>query len=237
MKTKILMVLILMGLSASLMAQPTEIVPKKQGTTDQVKMSKEKMDAFQAQRSARLNEFKGQMNAQRGKMGAQRGQMNAQKGAAMGINLTDEQKKAFKQNMITMHKQMQPLKNELGELEAHQKTLMSAEKAELGAINKNIEKIGAIKVEMAKLMVKNRLEMRAQLTEEQRLKAEMMRGKMQHGKGLKQGKGKKPGKGMRGMDQGRMRHGMQPGQGPQGMGPQGMCPKGMCPKGMGPGMM
>lgn len=90
MKTKILMLVILMVLSASLMAQTTEIVPKKQGTSDQVKMTKEKKEAFQVQRNARLNEFRGQMNARRGQMntqrgafGAQMGRMNAQRGAAM----------------------------------------------------------------------------------------------------------------------------------------------------------
>lgn len=207
MRTKILMAVILMGLSASLMAQPTEVVPKKQGATDQIQMTKEKRDAFQAMRSARLNQLKGQMNGQRG--------------AAMGLNLTDDQKKFFKESLLALRKQIKPLKNELGEAEAHQKTLMEAEKTDLGAINKNIDKIAALKVEMAKVMVKSRLEMRAQLTEEQRLKFEMMKGKM------KQGKGMKPGKGMRGMQQGRMMRGMHQGQGPQGMRPQGM----------GPGMM
>ena len=211
MKTKILMVVMLLGLSASLMAQSTEVVPKQQVKSNQVKMTKEKMDAFQAQRSARLNELKN-------KMGAQRGQMNGRMGAAMGLNLTDDQKKAFKESALALRKQIKPLKNELGEAVAHQKTLMDAEKSDLGAINKNIEKIAALKVDMAKAMVKFRLEMRSKLTEEQRAKLEMMRAKMQHGKGMKQGKEK------RGMNQGRK---MRPGQGPQGMGPRGM----------GPGMM
>ena len=153
MKTRILMMVILMGLSATLIAQTTEVVPKKQGTSDQVKMSKEKMDAFQAQRSARLNALKGQM-------GAQWGQMNGRMGAAMGLNLTDDQKKAFKESLLALHKQIKPLKNELGEAVAHQKTLMDAEKTDLGAINKNIEKIAALRVEMAKAMAKSRLEMR-----------------------------------------------------------------------------
>jgi len=214
MKTKILMVVILMGLSVSLMAQTTEVVPKKQGTSDQVQMSKEKMAAFQAQRSARLNAMKGQM-------GAQRGQMNGRMGAAMGLNLTDDQKKAFKESMLALRKQIKPLKNELGEAVAHQKTLMDAEKADLGAINKNIEKIAALKVEMAKAMVKSRLEMRSKLTDEQRAKIEMMKGMK---KRMAQRDGMKQGKGMRGMNQGRMMQKMHPGQGPQVMGPQGMGP-------------
>ncbi|HEY5511421.1 MAG TPA: periplasmic heavy metal sensor [Prolixibacteraceae bacterium] len=195
MRTKIFMVGLLAGLSASLMAQTTEVTPKKQGAKDQVEMSKEKGDAYQAQRSA-----------------------------AMGLNLNEEQKKAFKQNMLALHKQILPIKNELGEAEAHQKTLMTAEKTDLGAINKNIEKIGALRVEMAKIMAKHRVEMRAQLTDEQRLKFDLMKGKMMQAKGKH---GMKPGKEMRGMIQGKMMRRIRQGQEQQGMGHQGM----------GPGMM
>ena len=46
---------------------------------------------------------------------------------------------------------------------AHQKTLMTAEKTDLAAINKNIEKIGGLKIEMAKIKAKNHLDLRAQL--------------------------------------------------------------------------
>jgi Spy/CpxP family protein refolding chaperone len=76
---------------------------------------------------------------------------------------------------------VQPLRNELGEAEAHQKTLMTTEKPDLAAINKNIEKIGAIKIEMAKIHAKNRLDMRAQLTDEQRVKFDMQREKRSRG--------------------------------------------------------
>ena len=209
MKTKILMIVLLMGFSSILMAQTTEVVPKKQGASDQVLMSKEKRDAFQAQRSARLNEMRGRLQG-----------MKDQRGAAIGLNLSDDQKKAFKQGTISLHKQILPLKNELGEAEAHQKTLMSAEKTDLGAINKNIEKIGAIKVEMAKVMVKHRFEMRAQLTEDQRLKLDMTRAKMQRNKGMKQGKG---------MQQGRMMRENRMGMGGRGMGQRGMNPQDMGP--------
>ena len=209
MKTKILMIVLLMGFSSIMMAQTTEVAPQKQGASDQVLMSKEKRDAFQAQRSARLNEMRGRLQG-----------MKDQRGAAIGLNLSDDQKKAFKQGTISLHKQILPLKNELGEAEAHQKTLMSAEKTDLGAINKNIEKIGAIKVEMAKVMVKHRFEMRAQLTEDQRVKLDMMRAKMQRNKDMKQGKG---------MQQGRMMRGNRPGMGARGMGQRGMNPQDMGP--------
>jgi Spy/CpxP family protein refolding chaperone len=99
-------------------------------------------------------------------------------GPLQGLSLTDVQKEAFKKSMLAMQKQIQPLQGELGEAEAHQKTLMTAEKSDIGAINKNIEKIGSIRVEIAKIMAKHHLEVRAQLTDEQRLKFDMMKGKM-----------------------------------------------------------
>jgi Spy/CpxP family protein refolding chaperone len=106
-----------------------------------------------------------------------------QRGPGNGLNLTDAQKEAFKQSMLATQKQIQPIRNELGEANARQKTLTTAEKPDLNAINKNIEKIGALKVEMAKIQAKHRLEMRAQLTDEQRLKFDAHKGKMMQGKG------------------------------------------------------
>ena len=107
------------------------------------------------------------MNGNRGERGMQN-----------GMNLTDTQKDAFKQSMMDLHKKIQPLRNELGEAQAHQKTLVSAEKTDMGAINKNIEKIGGIRVEIAKIETKHHLDMRAQLTDEQKLKFDMMKGMM-----------------------------------------------------------
>ncbi|MCX6240137.1 MAG: Spy/CpxP family protein refolding chaperone [Bacteroidia bacterium] len=116
-----------------------------------------------------------------------------QKGHGEGLNLTDAQKEAFKQGMMAVQKQIQPLRNELGEAEAHQKTLVTAEKPDIAAINKNIEKIGAIKIEMAKIQTKHHLDMRAQLTDEQKLKFDLLAEKMKDGKGPK---GMKHGRGM-----------------------------------------
>ena len=144
MKTKILMLAVLLGLTTIVFAQPKE---KEQGKS------------FQGQKhEMRMDDRKG--------------------GPESGLNLTDAQKEAFKQNRLAMQKQLQPIQNELGEVEAHQKTLMSAEKPDLAAINKNIEKIGGLKVEIEKIKTKNHLDMRAQLTEEQRLKFDAFKGKM-----------------------------------------------------------
>lgn len=112
-----------------------------------------------------------------------------------GLNLTDAQKDAFKESRLAMQKQLQPLHNELGEAKAHQKSLVTAEKTDLSAINKNIEKMGALRVEMAKIQTKHHLDMRAQLTDEQKLKFDLKKGRMGHENGFK---GMKHGRGMRG---------------------------------------
>lgn len=121
-------------------------------------------------------DFRGQGNEMR--------MHDGQKGPGDGLNLTDEQRDAFKGNRMAMQKQVQPLRNELGEAEAHQKTLMTAEKTDLSAINKNIEKIGQLRVEMAKIQAKHHLDMRAQLTDEQKLKFDLKKGKMGRDKGF-----------------------------------------------------
>ena len=108
-----------------------------------------------------------------------------QRGPAGGLNLTDTQKESFKQSMLAIQKQLQPIRNELGEAEARQKSLTNVDKPDMAAINKNIEKIGALKVEMAKIQVKHHLEMRTQLTEEQRLKFDLFKGRMMNDRGPK----------------------------------------------------
>jgi len=135
MKTKILMLAVLMGLTTGLIAQPNQ---------------------------------KGERNSRRGPNPEMR--MEEQRGHGNGLDLTDAQKEAFKQSMLAMQKQLQPIRNELGEAHAHQKTLATAEKSDMVAINKNIEKMGGLKTDMAKIQNKYHLEMRAQLTDEQRLK-------------------------------------------------------------------
>jgi Spy/CpxP family protein refolding chaperone len=109
--------------------------------------------------------------------------MDEQRGHENGLDLTDAQKEAFKKSMLAMQKQLQPIRNQLGEARAHQKTLTTAEKPDVDAINRNIEKMGALKTEMAKIQAKHHLEIRAQLTDEQRLKFDMFDHQRRDGKG------------------------------------------------------
>ena len=158
MKTKILMLVVLMSCSAALMAQPADNGSKKS--------------------------FHGQSR--------EMGKSADQKDPKSGLNLTDAQNDAFKQSMIDTHKQLQPLRNELGEVQAHQKTLMTADKPNQNDINKNIEKMGALRVEMEKIQAQHRLDMRSQLTDEQRLKFDIHKGKTRQHRGqqaMGQGRG------------------------------------------------
>jgi len=156
MRTKILSIIVLMGLSIAVFAQKTENGPKNSMRGQDHKM-------IQGDR----------------------------RGPAQGLNLTDAQKDAFKQIMTAMQKQIQPLRNQLGEAEAHQKSLVTVEKPDLSAVNKNIEKIGELRIEMAKIKAKSHLDMRSQLTDEQRLKFDLQKGRMGHEKAAKHFRGMK----------------------------------------------
>ena len=151
MRTKVLMLVVLMGLTAALIAQPAD---------------NDSMKSFRGHaREMRMNEN--------------------HRAPKNGLNLTDAQKEAFKQSRLDVQKQLQPLRNELGEVKAHQKTLMTAQKPDLNDINKNIEKMGDLRVDMAKIMVKHRLTLRSQLTDEQRLKFDNHQDRMRHQRGFK----------------------------------------------------
>jgi len=129
-----------------------------------------------AQQNGKKDEKQNQGNNPEMRMHKPQGQPNA-------LNLTDAQKEAFKLSMLEMQKQLQPIRNQLGEASAHQKTLTTVDKPDMAAINKNIEKMGALKTEMAKIQAKHHLEMRAQLTEEQRLKFDMFKHQQKEGRG------------------------------------------------------
>lgn len=83
---------------------------------------------------------------------------------------TAEQKEAVKSIRLETAKEIKPLRNQLQELEANQKTITTATKADLNAIYKNIENMADIKTAMAKITAKQHQDIRAMLTEEQLLK-------------------------------------------------------------------
>lgn len=103
---------------------------------------------------------------------------------------TAEQKEQMKALRLEIAQQVKPLKNELNELNAKSQTLTTADKADLNAINKNIDKMSGIKADMAKIMAAHHQEVRAMLTEEQLIKFDAMKSK--HGGKRGTAKGKKP---------------------------------------------
>lgn len=88
---------------------------------------------------------------------------------------TEEQKEAMKAMRLETVQAVKPLKNELNELNARQQTLITADKTDFNAINKNIDQISELKAEIMKIMAKQHQEVRAMLTEEQLVKFDAMK--------------------------------------------------------------
>lgn len=91
---------------------------------------------------------------------------------------TEEQKEAMKKFRLESAKEVKPLKNELRELQAKQQTLTTADHVDLKAINKNIDKMYDIKAEIAKVMAKQQQKCRSMLTEEQLIKFDNRKNRM-----------------------------------------------------------
>lgn len=99
-------------------------------------------------------------------------------------DLTDEQRSKLKELRLANQKQTLPLKNQLGEKQAKLKTLTTSEKVDMKGVNKLIEEIGGLKIQMAKLKAATHQKVRAELTEEQRLFLDTHAGRGKgHGKG------------------------------------------------------
>ena len=104
--------------------------------------------------------------------------------------LTDEQKEQIDQLRVSHLKKVKDLKNELNEKMARQRTLMTADKANLDEINMNIDGITGVKNKLMKENAAHHQAVRALLTEEQRLlfdQKPISKGK--HGIGQKAEKG------------------------------------------------
>ena len=96
---------------------------------------------------------------------------------------TAEQQESMKALRLETAKKVKPLKSELRELMAHQKTLTTADNADLKAINKNIDKMSGTKTEIAKIMAAQHQQIRSLLTDEQLLKFD----KIKNNRGKKRG--------------------------------------------------
>lgn len=84
-------------------------------------------------------------------------------------NLTDEQKAKIKELHVANYKETNPLRNQLGELKAKQKTLSTAENPDMKAINANIDEITKVMNQLMKSKAAFHQKVRALLTDEQKI--------------------------------------------------------------------
>lgn len=84
-------------------------------------------------------------------------------------NLTDEQSKKIDALLISHKKEVLPIKNEINEKKARLRTLQTAEKVDMIAINKTIEETGALKTNLMKKKAAHQQEVRKLLNDEQKL--------------------------------------------------------------------
>lgn len=109
------------------------------------------------------------------------------------LGLNEDQKAKMEKLKTTKLKNILPLRNQIAEKKAHLNTLMTTEKVDMNEINKTIDEMGTLKIQIAKIDAMFKQEVRKILTDEQRLKFDM---KMISRKGPHQG-GKKGPKGMK----------------------------------------
>lgn len=114
-----------------------------------------------------------------------RGNMNNRWGFEK-LNLTDDQKAKIKDLKIAHQRESLTLRNKMQELRAHLQTLSTADKADLKAINATIDEITQTMNALMKSREAFRQQVRALLTEEQRIEFDLNASKrmMKH-KGMK----------------------------------------------------
>lgn len=111
---------------------------------------------------------------------------------AMIPDLTDEQSEAIKAIKTKGKKQTLPLHNQLGEKRAQMKTLSNADNPDLIQIDALIDEMSALQADLMKIKARQKQEIRALLTEEQRLAFDTMKHgrKGKHGHHIKHNGGK-----------------------------------------------
>ena len=97
------------------------------------------------------------------------------------LKLTDDQKTKIKDLKIAHMKETMKLKGKMGELHAHLQTLSTADVADMKAINATIDEITATQNQMMKSREVFKQQVRALLTEEQRLHFDLRQSKSRHG--------------------------------------------------------
>lgn len=93
------------------------------------------------------------------------------------IKFTDEQKAKIKEIHMTSYKEIKALHNQMGELKAKQRTLTTADKPDINAINANIDDISKVQNKLMKIKASSHQQIRALLTDEQKM---IFDSKMEH---------------------------------------------------------
>lgn len=104
-------------------------------------------------------------------------------------DLTDAQKEQMKSIRMKSMKANQSLKNQLMEKKAHLNTLSSADKADMKAINKQIDEISVLQASIQKVRANSKQEMRGILTDDQRVIFDAKRNGYSHRNGGQGNKG------------------------------------------------
>ncbi|MCB0494549.1 MAG: periplasmic heavy metal sensor [Cyclobacteriaceae bacterium] len=112
-------------------------------------------------------------------------------------DLTDAQKEKIEDIQLNTMKQVQPMKNQLMEKKAHLRTLTTAEKVNMSAINSQIDEIAQLEASIQKLQAASHQGVRNLLTDEQRIVFDAQSGRRMggHGPGFGPGEGKGQGHG------------------------------------------
>jgi len=101
------------------------------------------------------------------------------------LNLTEDQENKIKDLKISYMKDRLALKNQLDELKAKQKSLTTADNADMKAIYANIDEMTTVKNKLMKAKAKHIQEVRSILTEEQRVIFDSHQSMKKHGKNHK----------------------------------------------------
>ncbi len=88
-------------------------------------------------------------------------------------NLTDDQKKKIKDLKTPHAKEVLPLKNQLAEKKAHLRTLQTADKADMNAINSTIDDMTQLQAQITKKNSAHTQAIRKILTDDQRIAFDM----------------------------------------------------------------
>ncbi|MBN1893843.1 Spy/CpxP family protein refolding chaperone [bacterium] len=117
-------------------------------------------------------------------------------------NLTEEQQHKIQELKTALEKQIMPIQADIEIKQAELQKMLIADKPDAGAVDRKIDEIGMLRLQVHKMKVQNQLKIRALLTPEQRLEFDKCRG-CGKGGGACEGMGMGSGCGM----------GMRPGRG------------------------